>query len=217
VASGIPVHAQSEQVWPEIDTFVKLNDRMRFFFLATTVKETRVSTEGEFGPNFDFYLSPLSKQRMLNKIHPDESKNRRLMLRVGYRYIYPYTGNSSDENRIVLEATGRHLLWGGVLVSDRNRLDLRFRDAGFSWRYRNRVTAEKEFSIGCFKFNPYARGELYYDSRYDKVSRTELTAGSVFPITRRVELEGYFLHQNDTGGTSNRSVNGLGIVINLYF
>jgi hypothetical protein len=49
------------------------------------------------------------------------------------------------------------------------------------------------------------------------VSRTELTAGSVFPITRRVELEGYFLHQNDTGGTSNRTVSGLGIVINLYF
>ena len=104
----------------------------------------------------------------------------------------------------MLEATGRHLLWGGVLISDRNRLDLRFRDAGFSWRYRNRVTGEKEFSIGRFKFNPYARGELYYDSRYDKASRTELSAGSVFPITRRVELEGYFLHQNDTGGTSNR-------------
>ncbi len=176
-----------------------------------------MSTEGEFGPNFDFYLSPLSKQRMLNKIHADESKNRRLMLRVGYRYIHPYTGNASNENRIVLEATGRHLLWGGVLVSDRNRLDLRFREEGFSWRYRNRVTAEKEFSISRFKFSPYARGELYYDSRYDKVSRTELTAGSVFPITRRVELEGYFLHQNDTGGTSNRTVNGLGIVTNLYF
>ena len=89
---GIPVHAQSEQVWPEIDAFVKLNDRMRFYFLATTVKETRLSTEGEFGPNFDFYLSPLSKQQILNKIHPDESKDRLLMLRVGYRYIYPYTG-----------------------------------------------------------------------------------------------------------------------------
>jgi hypothetical protein len=147
VSSGIPVHAQSEQVWPEIDAFVKLNDRMRFFFLATTVKETRVSTEGEFGPNFDFYLSPLSKQRMLNKIHPDESKNQRLMLRVGYRYIHPYTGNTSNENRIVLEATGRHLLWGGVLVSDRNRLDLRFRDEGYSWRNRGEGVLNWPFHI----------------------------------------------------------------------
>jgi len=27
-----------------------------------------------------------------------------------------------------------------------------------------------------FRFNPYGRGEIYYDSRYDKVSRTSLIA-----------------------------------------
>jgi len=53
-----PAGAQSIQVWPELGVFTRLNDSMRFYLLATTVKENKESTEGEFGPNFDFYLRP---------------------------------------------------------------------------------------------------------------------------------------------------------------
>jgi hypothetical protein len=213
----IPVQAQSDQVWPEVSTFVKLTDQMRFYFLATTVKENRDSAEGEFGPNFDFYLKPLRRRAALNRLPLDESRNRLLMVRVGYRYIQPYTGDSSSEHRGVFEATGRYPLVGGVLVSDRNRLDLRSISGEFSWRYRNRLTIEKEFSIGRFRFNPYTRGEIYYDSRFEKVSRTALIFGSSFPINRHLEFESYLEHQNDTGGSSNRTVNGVGMVANLYF
>ena len=57
-----------------------------------------------------------------------------------------------------------------------DRVDLRFIDGEFSWRYRNRLSAEREFSIGRVRLNPYARFEVYYDSRYSKWSRTELQA-----------------------------------------
>jgi hypothetical protein len=63
VSSGISAHAQSTQVWPEISVFTRLNDRMRFYFLATTVKESQESTEGEFGPNLDFYLRPFRQHK----------------------------------------------------------------------------------------------------------------------------------------------------------
>lgn len=77
VSFGIPARAQTNQVWPEVSTFVKLNDKMRFYFLATTVKEERESTEGEYGPNFDFYLKPLRKhQKRWGVFRLDESKNR---------------------------------------------------------------------------------------------------------------------------------------------
>jgi hypothetical protein len=138
-------------------------------------------------------------------------------VRIGYRYIHPYTGDSPAEHRGVLEITGRHGLPGGVLLSDRNRMDLRSIGGEYSWRYRNRLTIEREFSIGRFKPSPYVRGEVYYDSRYDKWSRTALIAGSILPINRHLELEGYFEHQNDSGGSSNRTVNAVGAVVNLYF
>jgi hypothetical protein len=215
---GMPARAQTKQFWPEVSTFVKVNDEMRFYFLATTVKENRESTEGEFGPNFDFYLKPLRKhQKRWGVFRLDDSKNRFLMMRIGYRYIRPYTGDSPDEQRGVVEATARYPLGGGVLVSDRNRMDLRFIGGDYSWRYRNRLTVEREFSFGRIRVNPYVRAEVYYDSRFNKCSRTALTAGSTFPITGHFELESYYEHQNDTGGSSNRQVNAVGAVLSLYF
>ena len=217
VLSGISSPAQSKQVWPETSTFIKINDRMRFYFLMTTVKEDKNSTEAEIGPNFDFYLSPLKIRKRWGPIPLDQSKNQHLLVRVGYRYIFPYTDEGSSEHRGVFEATARLPLVGGILASDRSRMEIRSIEGSESWRYRNRLTIEREFSIGRFRFNPYLRGEIYYDSRHDKFSRNALIGGLAFPITRHFELESYFEHQNDSGGSSNRTVNAVGFVANLYF
>ena len=216
VSSGISAQAQGTQAWPEISAFTRLNDRMRFYFVATTVKEDKESTEGEFGPNFDFYLRPLRNRTPFGVLHMDESKNRFLLLRVGYRYLQSFSGDP-DEHRAVLEATARYPLAAGVLVSSRARIDLRSIDSEDSWRFRSRLSAEKEFLMGPVRINPYIRGEVYYDSRFDEWSRTEWIGGAAFPLRRHVELEGYFDHQNDTGGDNNRQVDAIGIVLNLYF
>jgi hypothetical protein len=216
VSSGTSTHAQTTQVWPEISVFTRLNDRMRFYFLATTVKESRESTEGEFGPNFDFYLRPFRERKRLAGFHLDESKSRFLLIRVGYRYLDSFSADPS-EHRVVLEVTPRYPLKGGVLVSNRGRVDARFIDGEYSWRLRSRLSVEKEFSIGSVRMNPYVRGELFYDSRFDKWSRTEWIGGAAFPLNRRVELEGYLDYQHDTGGDHNRQVYAIGTVLNLYF
>ena len=216
VASGIAAHAQAVQVWPEISAFKKLNDRMRFYFVATTVRESRESTEGEFGPNFDFYLQPLRNPKHFAGLRLDESKNRYLLLRVGYRYLHSFSGDP-DEHRPVLEATARYPLPANVLVSYRARADLRFIDGETSWRFRSRLSVEKELALGPVTMNPYARGELFYDSRFDKCSRTEWIGGAAFPLNRRIELEGYVDYQHDTGGSANRKLYAIGTVLNLYF
>jgi hypothetical protein len=216
VSLGTPAHAQTTQVWPEMSVFARLNDRMRFYLLATTVKESHESTEGEFGPNFDFYLQPFRERKRLAGLPLDESKNRFLLLRVGYRYLSSFSGDP-DEHRVVLEATARYPLKGGVLVSNRGRVDARFIDGEYSWRFRSRLSVEKEFSIGPVRMNPYVRGEVFYDSRFDAWSRTEWIGGTAFPLNRHVELEGYFDYQHDTGGDDNRQVHAIGTVLNLYF
>jgi hypothetical protein len=78
----------------------------------------------------------------------------------------------------VLEAPPRYPLKGGVLVSNRGRVDARFIDGEYSWRFRSRLSVEKEFSIGPVRMNPYVRGELFSDSRFGKWSRTEWIGGS---------------------------------------
>lgn len=208
--------AQTTQLWPELGAYARVNDHMRFYFLVTTVKENKDSTEAEVGPNFDFYLRPLRQPRSLGFLHLDESKNRPLLVRVGYRYLNSFSG-APEEHRAVLEATGRYPLKAGLLLSLRGRIDLRHIDSENSWRFRTRLSMEKQVSIGGLQMVPYARNELYYDSRYDAWSRTEWIAGSTFPIRRHLELEGYFSYQNDTGGDVNRQVSAIGTVLNLYF
>jgi hypothetical protein len=137
------------------------------------------------------------------------------MLRLGYRYL-PST-DGPPENRIIAEATPRYPLRGGLLLTDRNRVDLRFIESSFSWRYRNRLSAEKHFQISTFHFTPYLRGEAFYDSKYEKVSRTAFDAGSSFPIGKHLELEGYYEFEHDTGKPPGWEVNALGAVVSFYF
>ena len=216
-SSGTAAHAQSKQLWPETSTFIKINDTVRFYFLMTTVREEKGSTEAEIGPSVDFFLPALKGGRKWSLFPLDDSRNQFLVLRVGYHYVYPYTEEGSNEHRGILELTARHPLLIGVVVSDRNRMDLRSIAGAGSWRYRNRLTIEREFSVGRLRLSPYVRGEIYYDSRYGKWSRTALTGGATLPFNRHFEFESYFEHQNDTGGSSNRTVNALGLVFNLYF
>jgi hypothetical protein len=219
LSAGIPVGAQTTPVWPEVDIYVKLNDKARFYFLATTVQENGESTEAELGVNVDFYLKPIRHRIPVLAYRLDESKNRVLLVRAGYRFLPSYTGGA-NENRIVLEGTGRYPLiglFGHVLLSDRNRLDLRAVGGENSWRYRNRLSAEREFSIGRVRMNPYARFELFYDSRFDDWTRSEWMLGSSFPVTRKWEVEGYYDVQKDTSEDPTRHTKALGVVTTFYF
>jgi Protein of unknown function (DUF2490) len=207
--------AQTYQFWPEISTYVKLNSDVRLYFIASTTRENSKGTSAEIGPNIDFYLKPLLKLEKGTIFQLDKSKSRPLLLRLGYRYL-PSTDGPS-EHRGVLEATGRLPLMSGFLVSDRNRADLRFIDGEFSWRYRNRLTVEKTVSILDYHFSPYVRGEVYFDSNYEKWSRTSESLGAAFPIRQHTEIEIYYEHQNDSGKSPNRQVNALGVALNLYF
>jgi hypothetical protein len=215
---SVDVQAQAQatsQFWPESSVFVKLSDRTRVSFLSTTVKEDGDSTSGEFGPNVDIYLHAIAKRKHWAGFRLDESKNRTLMVRIGYRYMPTYGSDDPSENRALVEATARYPLVRGMLVSNRNRLDSRVIDGDYSWRYRNRLSFERELSLGPVRLNPYARGEVFYDSRVDEWSRTEFMAGASFPAGRW-EFEGYFDYQHDTGGSSNRTVRAIGGVVNLY-
>ena len=102
------------QLWPEVSTFVKMTDRTRFYFLATTVKEDGEAASGEFGPNLDIYFRAIGARKHWAGFRLDESKNRTLLVRIGYRYLHN-TGDDPEENRGVIEVTPRYPLVRGVL------------------------------------------------------------------------------------------------------
>jgi Protein of unknown function (DUF2490) len=123
----------------------------------------------------------------------------------------PSYSGGSKEHRGSLEATARYRLtrhFGHVLLSNRNRMDFRVIDGTYSWRYRNRLSTERELSVGPVRVNPYSRFEVFYDSRFGAFSKTELMVGASFPIMKYCELEGYFDHQLDTAHSQSNDTSG---------
>jgi hypothetical protein len=214
-ASGPSLAAQSFQSWPELDAYLQFNSNVRGSFFAALTRENAEGSSIEIGPNIDFFFKPLVKLKRITVFELDQSKSRPMMFRLFYRYLPAVEG--PNEHRVGVEGTGRYPFVRGVLLSDRNRADLRLIDGVFSWRYRNRLTAERAFAVHGYHFTPYLRVEAFYDSRFDKWSRTALTAGSTFPIGKHFELESYYEHHNDTASSPNRQVDGLGYVLSMYF
>jgi Protein of unknown function (DUF2490) len=206
---------QTVQFWPEVDTYFKLDPKFRLSFIATTSQEAGSTVGSEFGANLDIFVRPLFKLKRFTVFQLDESKSRLLTFTAGYHYLPSPDG--SNESRVLVEATPRFPLKAGVLVSDRNRVDLRWISGDFSWRYRNRLTAERTFAIRSYHLSPYLQAEAYYDSSPEKWSRTTEDIGCIFPIRRRAEIEPYYQHMNDTSKSPNRQTHGIGLHLRLYF
>jgi hypothetical protein len=210
---GPVVCAQQTQTQelPEIDTYVGLTDRYRLMFLVSRSNDGSTLNSLQFGPNLDINCRPLRHRKLRTN---DSSKENFLTFRIGYQYLDNV--GQPNENRVQLGLTSRfHLPWS-LELSVRNRFDLRVISDQFSWRYRNRITLEKSFSIKSFSFSPYARGEIYYNSQSGTLGKNTYSFGAAFPIRKRFELEGYYERENNTGGSPTH-VNGIGTTLSVHF
>jgi hypothetical protein len=208
-----------KEFWPEIDVYINLKPKVRLFFLGTVSKSVE---DGEFrkAQAFEAQIGA----------HVDYIPNKHVILRTGYRYGSSVR-NSSDpfkEHRFLTEQTLRTLLPGGLLLSDRNREDFRFVNGDFSFRYRNRVTVEREFHVFRERtITPYVSGEVFYDTRYDVWNRnryaigvqTSLRPGSLLKMLlpkRQIILDLYYMRQNDSRSDTPH-VNAMGAALSFYF
>jgi hypothetical protein len=213
----LPARAQtsSTEFLPEIDTYLKLNSNVRFYFQAKDTREGGDPTQVELGPSVEFYLKPLVKLKNNTVFDLDDVKSRPLVLSIGYRYVP--SPNKPAVNRMEPVVTFHFPTVARILISDRNRADLDWSNGGFTWRYRNRLTIERRFTIHSYHPAPYASAEVFYESKYAKWSTTALYAGCLLPIGKHVQLDPYYEHENNTGKSPNQQVNAVGLAMYLYF
>lgn len=220
---GVDAGAQSspdtqKEFWPEVQAFIELNPKFRIFLNASVSKSVE---DGEI-------LKGNAYEGLVGA-HLDYVPNQHFFLRVGYRFIKSLEDiDPYEEHRIVVEQHLRKLLKGDILLSDRNREDFRFVNGDFSFRYRNRLTLEREFIVKNRSLTPYASGEIFYDSRFDVWNRNRYSVGMVVSIKRRhaplkmlfpkrdVTLDLYYMRQNDSR-SSPAQVNGFGIAVGIHF
>jgi uncharacterized protein DUF2490 len=221
VLLGVAVNARAQQqqsdtrkeVWPEVDVYVPLDEKVRLFFLFTISKaeETKSNLEGQFGAHVDYTV------------------NKRLVLRAGYRYGFSLTEDDPfTEHRPITEQTFRQPLPLKILLSDRNREDFRFVNGDFSFRYRNRVMLEREFQLPRRSITPYGSAEVYHDSRFRVWNRNRLTAGVQIQLKRalpllsrviprkQIILDVYYTKQNDSRSQPHH-IHALGTALAIHF
>lgn len=201
------------QFWPEIDTFVRLNENMRIYVPAAKTREGTEDSgqDGTVGAYLDYYASPIAK---LNLAGPaNVIRTHRLLFRLGYGYTAGNDGEPAT-NTLTAEGTARLSLPWELLLSDRSRFDLSFTGGDFDPRYRNRVRLERNVDLGRVALTPYAYGEFVYDFDDGDWVRIRGTAGLEFHLWERFVPEVYF--QRDFNSGSSGDVNGVGLVLSIY-
>ena len=206
------------EFWPEIDVYINLKPKVRLFLLGTVSKSVE---DGELF-NAKAFESQIG-------MHVDYIPNKHFILRTGYRFgtSVGETSEPFKEHRLLTEQTLRKLLPGDLLLSDRHREDFRFLNGDFSFRYRNRVTLEREFQLQKRTVTPYVSGELFYDTRFDSWNRNRLAVGvqillrrgpirKMFLPKRQVILDVYYMRQNDSR-SNPAHVNAIGASLAFYF
>jgi hypothetical protein len=212
---GVTAFAQSAQFLPEIDTNLKVNSFLRTYLQAKDDRDEGASDQFSIGPSVQLYFKPLVKLKNITTFDLDDAKPRALVFETGYRYLT--APNTESTNRMETLVTFHFPLKAGFLVSDRNRADLDWKSGTFTWRYRNKLTVERTVAIHSYHLIPYVAAEPYYVDKYHKWSTTDLYAGCLFPVGKRVQFNAYYEHENNTGKHPNQPVNDLGLALDLFF
>jgi hypothetical protein len=211
----LPARAEDVQFLPEFDANLKLNSAIRVNLQAKGDREAGDPVQFQVGPSIQLYLKPLIKLRDVTAFDLNDAKSRFLVLEAGYRYLT--APDTPTDNRMIVAATFNFPLKAGILIWDRNRADLDWKNGSFTWRYRNRFQLERTISIASYHLIPYIASEPYYESQYSKWSTTALYAGCLFPIGKHVQIESYYEHQNNTGKRPNKQDEEVGLALHLYF
>ena len=208
-----------KEFWPEVDVYINVKPKVRLYLLATVSKAVEdgelfnaQSFEAQFGAHVDYI------------------PGKHVILRTGYRFGRAVGKNDDGfrEHRLLTEQTLRKLLPGDFLLSDRNREDFRFINGDFSFRYRNRITIERELPIFESRtITPYVSGEIFYDTRFNAWNRNRVAVGVQHTMIRgplqkmllhkrQLVLDLYFMRQNDSR-SQTRHVNAIGASLAVYF
>ena len=203
------------EIWSEINTFVQLDRGKRLDLQggARTASEASY-LEWFTGAQVNFQLKPVLREHLE---HYDTDKESYFVFGVGYQFWKTTQDDKSpsNENRALIEATPRYYLGWQILLTDRNLVELRTINGEYSTRYRNRLTVERAFLVEHLRFDPYAWGELFYDTRYDSWVQNQFSFGVQFQFKRHWMLDGYYLHQNTSHSTPNH-LNVAGLTLNIF-
>ena len=183
------------QFEPGIAVAVDLNERVRFVFSGGREKnEEQESGKLKISAGVNLRTKPLFK-RLLDVL--DTDKRHVLVLGVAYEFARGTDrGETKKEHKIMLDATVRWAFTGKLLLSNRNRFEIRWVNGDTHFRIRERVLLERPLTIQVKNFKrkitPFGTGEAIWDQRYKKWNIFRYGGGVEIQLIRRTSLDFYY-------------------------
>ena len=190
------------EAWPEFDIWIDLNEdaSTRLYILNSWAEDVdKVYEEMALGISLDQRLKTW------------------LSVRGGIRYIWkqadPVQGN---ETRAVFDAKLYAPKWEQFLLTNRNRIDVRWISDDLSGRYRNRTQLERPISIFGYCPTGFASYELYYDTQYDDWVRQRIIGGASFPLREWLTVD-LFYGYHVVSKPKRENAGAWGLAIGFWF
>ena len=200
------------EVWPKLSASLDLRPKTRLQIFGGN------QNDGDF----QWYAGTIVSYRMKHLVmrrEPDvDDENEHLVvLAAGYEYLQTIESDKTRrENRVIVQGTGNQSPGAGFLLTDRNRLEFRWVNGAYNFRYRNKLSVDRAFKVSGFRFTPYSSGEMFWDRNHHSWSQNQYSVGVHLPYKQLLKFDIYYLHQNCTT-CSQQHVNVAGLTLNLYF
>jgi hypothetical protein len=201
LAGAEALGGEAHEFWPELQVHYWFDERRsRAIFVLSNGRDRDSGTgyQAEAGLTFEHRLTD------------------RIWGRIGYRHANATDGGPFTENRLLTEQIFRVPLAWGVSADLRLRQDFRWLDSGFFVRLRERLQVQRDFTIGTYRFTPYASAEVYFDTQYNQMSRYRLIVGVTLPIYEHFSIEPYLVRQVDNAGNFTIT-NAIGLTLITAF
>jgi len=204
----------TSEFWPTVNAKFQMPHKWRALAFAGLKKgEENQYQQLNAGFGVARQLKPILRPHPKNV---DTDKEHLFVLGGGYERLQVFqSGTRLNENRLALVATSGFRPVSRLYLSDRSKLEFRWRDTGYTTRYRNNAEALGDVIIRGFHFSPYSSAEFFYDGAQGKWSREQYTAGLEWPFRSRLALQTYYVRQNNT--TNPKHINVAGLTLNLNF
>jgi hypothetical protein len=203
------------EFWPTLYVHSQIKDAWRMVAAVGSEKGADYPYQQIFsGGGFGYMMKSFDQP---HRINADAAKEHRLLVGVGYEYLRTIeSAEIKNENRLIIATTPRHRFGPKWLMSDRNRVEVRWVNGSRSTRYRNALSLERDVRIRSFLFVPYGSAEVFYDFSKSSWNQQRFSGGLQWPYKQLLMLETYYLYQHVAGGNPAR-VNVAGLTLHLYF
>jgi Protein of unknown function (DUF2490) len=205
-----------KQIWPEIEAYYRINERLRLYSLISGTKSNSAYTDGTAGIYIDYFALPWLRRGRNDTELSDTARGYFLWFRMGYSYSSPPAGDSKKTINIYeTEMDNNFHIPADIVMIARNRIDWRWVNGDFQPIYRPRLKFVRNLKTEYLTFDGYVWSEYFLYWNDPTQNRLRIAIGAEIKVLRFMDFEAYYMYQFQNKQYV-QPLNAIGIQLDFY-